>query len=141
MADFVIEELRTLLVTMGIGAALAVVYDIFRIARRVVRHNTFAVSGEDILFWIAAGFATYYFFLFINDGKFRLYMVAGIILGIFVCRMTVSRIFVPLLSRIFRKIKEFIIKLLKKIIKSFKIKSLFKKRGHNKTRGGKIEKK
>ncbi len=126
---------------MGIGAALAVVYDIFRIARRVVRHNTVAVSGEDIIFWIVAGFATYYFFLFVNDGKFRMYMVLGIILGIFVCRMTVSRIFVPFFSKILGKFKKILTKLLKKVVKSFKINTIFKKCGHNRARGGHIAKK
>ena len=141
MADFVVDEIRTLFVTIGIGAALAVVYDVFRIARRVVKHNIVAVSGEDVIFWMVAGFATYYFFLFINDGKFRVYMVAGIILGIFSYRMTLSRIFVPFFSKILRKFVEICIKLLKKAVNSFKIKSIFKKCGNNKTRGGNIEKK
>ena len=103
MADFISGELFKLAMSIGFGAAMAVIYDIFRILRRIVPHNTVAVSTEDLLFWVCLGFPAFGFVLFINDGIFRLYFVLGIMLGIFVYRETVSRILVKILVFLLKK--------------------------------------
>ena len=122
MADFISGELFKLAMSIGFGAAMAVIYDIFRILRRIVPHNTVAVSTEDLLFWVCLGFPAFGFVLFINDGIFRLYFVLGIMLGIFVYRETVSRILVKFVVFLLKKIIKIFTAVLKKIRKAFKIK-------------------
>lgn len=123
MADFISGELFKLAMSIGFGAAMAAIYDIFRILRRIVPHNTVAVSTEDLLFWVCLGFPAFGFVLFINDGIFRLYFVLGIMLGIFAYRETVSRILVKFIVFLLKKIIKIFTAVLKKIHKAFKIKS------------------
>lgn len=52
MADFIVEELQKLGLMIGFGTAMAVIYDVFRILRRIIPHNFVAVSAEDLIFWL-----------------------------------------------------------------------------------------
>lgn len=141
MADFATEELVRLLLSMAVGAGLAMVYDLFRIARRAVRHSYAVMSGEDLLFWILAGVTTFFFFLFLNEGKFRLYTVLGIFIGIMVYRMTLSRLLVPFFGKIIKKILKIVTNSLKKLVNSYRIKKKKRMETHGSKKGGKIEKK
>lgn len=141
MADFATEELVRLLLSMAVGAGLAMVYDLFRIARRAVRHSYAVMSGEDLLFWILAGVATFFFFLFLNEGKFRLYTVLGIFIGIMVYRMTLSRLLVPFFGKIIEKILKTVSNSLKKLVNRYRIKKKKRMETHGSKKGGKIEKK
>ena len=128
MAEFIVEELYVFLVMIAIGAAMSATYDVLRIIRRAVRHSVAVTSCEDVLYWIIWAFSAYRIFLFINDGCFRVYMIAG-------------RFIVPFMGGIIRKIKEIVIKVLKNIIESYKIRLISKKSETNGIRGGHIEKK
>lgn len=121
MADFIIEELQKLGLMIGFGIAMAVVYDVFRILRRIIPHNFVAVSTEDLIFWLGLGIPAFYFVLLVNDGEFRLYFILGILLGIFVYRETVSRLIMFITELIVGKIRKFVIFMLKKKRKRIKI--------------------
>lgn len=127
MAGFIFEELKKLGMAIGFGACMAAVYDVFRVLRRVIPHNTVAVSTEDLIFWICMGLPAFGFVLFINDGVFRLYFVLGIMLGIFVYRETLGRLIVTALSFLLKKIVKFFTFILKKIHKTITIKKSTKK--------------
>lgn len=141
MADFVTEELFRLLLSVAVGAGFAAVYDVFRIARMAVKHNYAAVSGEDLLFWIAAGVAVFFFFLFLDDGRLRLYTVLGIFAGIAGYRLTLGRILVPFFGKIIKKILKIAAKLLIKIGNWYKIRKKKYSDKHGAKKGGKIAKK
>ncbi|MCM1308950.1 MAG: spore cortex biosynthesis protein YabQ, partial [Butyrivibrio sp.] len=116
MADFVTAELVRLCLSVAVGAGFAIVYDVFRVARRAVKHSYAAVSGEDIIFWLAAGVAAFFFFLFLDEGRLRLYTVLGIFAGITVYRLTLGRLLVPFFGNIIEKILKIATNLLKKVI-------------------------
>lgn len=141
MADFVTVELIRLLLSMAVGASFAIVYDVFRIARRAVKHSYAAVSGEDVIFWLAAGVAAFFFFLFLDEGRLRLYTVLGIFAGITVYRMTLGRILVPFFGEIIRKILKTVTNLLKKTANWYKMKKKKHSDKQGVKKGGKIEKK
>ena len=128
MAEFIVEELYVFLVMIAVGAAMSATYDVLRIIRCAVRHSVAVTSCEDVLYWIIWAFSAYRIFLFINDGCFRVYMIAG-------------RFIVPFMGGIIRKIKKIVIKVLKNIIESYKIRLISKKSETNGIRGGHIEKK
>lgn len=121
------------------GAAIAFVYDFFRILRRGIKHADAIVSGEDLLFWILTGMALFYMSLYINNGEFRLYFILGMFAGAFVYNRTVSRFFVAAGSFLLRKIVEIIQFLLKKTVKLCKICNIFGKKYKKATRGGSFE--
>lgn len=122
MADFIFEETSALLYFLAVGAAMAAVYDVFRILRKIIPHNYQALSAEDLVFWIAAGSVIFFLLLFKNNGMFRVYLFLGSILGALIYRETLSRLLVPGITFICEKVVEFCAKLLKKIRHLFKIK-------------------
>lgn len=123
MADFIVEELQKLGLMIGFGTAMAVIYDVFRILRRIIPHNFVAVSTEDLIFWLCLSIPAFYFVLLVNDGEFRLYFILGILLGIFVYRETLSRLIMFITEFIVGKIRKLVIFILKKIRKRIKIKN------------------
>lgn len=63
------------------GVGLVLVYDIFRIIRRVMKHGNIWISMEDIVYWL---FCTVSVFLLLyreNDGLMRAFSFLGILLG------------------------------------------------------------
>ncbi len=122
MAQFLFEELRRIGFSILLGAALALVYDFFRIIRVAFRHNTIALSTEDLLFFICITFPVFGFLLEINNGVFRAYLMFGVLLGFMVYRETIGRLIVWLLGNIIAKIKKVVIKVLKKLRSAVTIK-------------------
>ena len=122
MADFVIEQFWELLKAVAAGAVLAVCYDFFRIIRRTARHAVWVVSGEDLVFWIISSLTVFFFFLYADSGKFRMYMIFGLLAGIILYDITIGRIIVKGISIFLSKIVEIFRKLLKKALNKPKIK-------------------
>ncbi len=75
------KELSVFLQAAIAGNIVYLAYCIVRVLRRIVKHNLFWVSFEDVLFWIATGF---YLFLQIyraSNGTIRWYFVLGVFAG------------------------------------------------------------
>ena len=121
------------------GIGLVLVYDCFRIFRRVVPHGNIWIGIEDVCYWI---FGTVVVFLLLyqkNDGMLRAFCFLGIALGgviyTFLFSRFVVKIFVKVLGTIgkpfvktgkkiitfIKKIIAFIRKQLKKLYKAIKI--------------------
>lgn len=88
------------------GVLITAVYDGLVILRRVVPHNRFIESLEDLIFWI---FCAVYVFLWLyreSNGTLRWYAVVGAVAGMFLYKKTISGIVVKgtvwLLQRILR---------------------------------------
>lgn len=96
-------EGRNFLLMCGLGVVYFVIYDIFRILRYAIPHNVVALSVEDMLFFIMMGFSSYIIFLYIADGRVRMYMIAGIAVGIAAYRSTISRFLVPFCGKLLKK--------------------------------------
>lgn len=75
------KEISVFLQAILAGNMVCLVYCVLRVFRRIVRHNLFFISLEDILFWVGAAI-----FLFVqlnrsNQGEIRWHFVAGVIAG------------------------------------------------------------
>ena len=73
------------------GAAIGLLYDVFRIFRRTARHSGFAVQLEDFFFWVAATGLTFYYMLRVNYGEIRPFYILGVAIGAVLYFVTVSR--------------------------------------------------
>ena len=73
MSEQIVEESRFLLYCFLSGIVITMVYDVFRIFRRVFRHGNFWIALEDIFFWTGAGIFLFYM-LYI--WKFRIFLVS-----------------------------------------------------------------
>jgi len=91
------------------GFILGVVYDIFRVFRRIVRHKTAFTTVTDAVFWIISTLLMFYILLYINSGQFRGYFVLGAVLGCVIYLCTLSPLFIKLSLAVLYKIKRLIL--------------------------------
>ncbi len=82
MSAQILAEIRFLLSSVTIGVLLSVIYDGVRIIRRVIPHHKGMVALEDLLFWLVTLFLMFFCLYDMNDGVFRWYSAAGVLIGI-----------------------------------------------------------
>lgn len=70
------------LITVVIGFIIGLIYDFFRLTRKIFNHQNFAVYIEDVIFWLISTFITFYILLHKNNLEFRLYLLLGIAIGL-----------------------------------------------------------
>ena len=75
------EQLNLFLLSLGAGFVLGVVYDILRTIRLTISKGKTIIFIFDILYFLIFSLATFLFFLAVNKGEFRSYMIFGEILG------------------------------------------------------------
>ena len=75
------EQLNLFLLSLGAGFVLGVVYDILRTIRLTISKGKAIIFIFDILYFLIFSLATFLFFLAVNKGEFRSYMIIGEILG------------------------------------------------------------
>ena len=76
------------------GIFITFVYDLLRIFRRVIPHNGFFVSAEDLFFWIYCGEEVFLLMYHESNGTLRWFAVLGALVGMFLYRKLVSPFFV-----------------------------------------------
>lgn len=74
-----------------VGMGLVLVYDVFRILRRVIRHGTVLIGIEDLCFWLLCTIAVFLLLYQENDGMIRLFAFVGILLGMGIYLAVFSR--------------------------------------------------
>lgn len=140
MSEVIRQETVVFLLSVLHGAALTFVYDLIRAMRRAVAHSLAAISAEDFLFWIAAGFSVFCLAFFRTDGVIRAYVAAGIAIGAVLYHCSLSGSVLEIFSRIFVSIKRMICRILRFLswpVKKYchfwqKTIEIVKKNGYNK---------
>lgn len=92
-------EAWLLLLSLMVGGWLMLVYDLFRVLRLMIKHNSLAIGVEDFFYWIYAGAATFMLLYEQNDGGLRLYAIAGVLLGMLFYDKIVSRFLFAVLKK------------------------------------------
>lgn len=117
------QQTAIFLFTVGIGVFIGLVYDIFRILRKVFKHKNFIIHVEDFIFWIFVTCVMFYLMLNKNYGEIRGFTILGSIMGWLLYFFTLS-FFVMTIST---KVIEIIIQILKVTTKIllFPVKILF----------------
>lgn len=88
------------------GVIIGILFDIFRIIRKTFKTSDFITYIEDTIFWILSGITTLYFIFNFNSGEIRLYIFLGIILGISLHILLISKYFIKINTMILDKIKK-----------------------------------
>ena len=109
------------------GIFITFIYDLLRIFRRVVPHNDFFVSAEDLFFWIYCGGEVFLLMYHESDGTLRWFAVLGALAGMLLYRKLVSPFFVEYTSLGLNKTLEFLRKILRVLFKP--VRFLFRKTG------------
>lgn len=102
------NEIYIFLLFILTGMSIGILFDIFRILRKSFKTIDFITYIQDFLFWILAGAILLYSIFSFNNGELRGYIFIGVILGII--------LYMLILSKYFVKISVAIINILKKII-------------------------
>lgn len=96
------DQTLTFLYALIGGAALCLVYDLIRAVRANTAKRKILETAVDIVYWIAAAFATFLFLLARTNGEIRGYAIAAEFAGFIVMRKTMSRLIFPALSFVAR---------------------------------------
>ena len=98
------------------GALLGLLYDAFRISRIAIPTHRAVVFAEDILFFLLCAVTTFVFLLRFADGKIRVFLIIGELLGavLYFCTvgqliMKVSRLIIEALKTVARFIFKWIL--------------------------------
>lgn len=133
-------DIYKLLYFIFIGICIGVLFDIFRIVRKCFKTSDFITYLHDIMFLVTSGFILIYSIFIINNGEIRGYIFIGILSGICIYFLTISKYFICILSKIILFIKKIlfdpVVKLCNKIKEIFGI--FFKKIPKNKIKIPKI---
>ncbi len=98
MSPYIYQEGRFWLISLCMGAGIALLYDCFRIIRRVIRHSSFWVSVEDLLYWIAVSLGVFVILYYENNGVLRWFAVLGAAVGMVVYKGVLGHFLVESVS-------------------------------------------
>lgn len=88
------------------GILTGLLFDFFRISRKVFKTSNFVTYVEDIIFWILTGCSVLYSIFVFNNGELRLYMFLGIILGAVFYMLFISSYIIKINIKIINIIKK-----------------------------------
>ena len=86
------RELSVFLQAALAGNLIYLVYLVLRIFRRIIKHNLFWVSLEDILYWIGAAIYLFIQIYKTSSGAIRWYFVVGVLCGGIFTHVIISKI-------------------------------------------------
>ncbi len=111
------QESLFMLYALLMGVFITFVYDLLRILRRVIPHNIFWISLEDLVFWGFCAVEVFLLMYHVSNGTLRWFAVLGALLGMFLYSKTLSRFLVKYVSLLLGKILGVIGKVLKYLCK------------------------
>ncbi|MDD2972373.1 MAG: spore cortex biosynthesis protein YabQ [Lachnospiraceae bacterium] len=104
MSANIVRETYFLLHAILLGAFITFIYDWLRVIRRVIRHNLFFLSLEDLIFWIICSIQIFLMLYEENNGAIRWFAIIGAMLGMFLYKLLFGRFFVTYTARFLRTI-------------------------------------
>lgn len=98
-------QIQTLGYALLVGVLLCLSYDLIRFFNKLTKPSTFVLALVDIIYWIYAAVVTFCFFMLFSKGVIRLYAYLGFFTGFFICRITISKLFMIALDCIIKLLK------------------------------------
>lgn len=95
-----------LMMSFAMGIAITLSYDIVRIFRRIVSHNSVLIAMEDVCFWLVWTYLVLELIHTYGDGVLHWYMALGLLLGVFVFHYTISCTLIKSTNNILCRVKK-----------------------------------
>ena len=108
MSEQIIEESHFLAYCFMSGVVITIIYDLFRILRRIIKHTNFFIAIEDLFFWIGAGIFLFFMLYKTNNGMIRWFSVSGAGLGMLVYKYTIGEHLVEIMSTILNRVLDMV---------------------------------
>lgn len=87
------------------GMAIGILFDIFRVSRKVFHTSDIVTYIEDILFWTLSGFLILFNIWYFNNGNIRIYMFLGMLMGIIIYLLLISNFIMKIITTTINLIK------------------------------------
>ena len=113
------NENEFLLHALFLGIFVTFVYDILRIVRRVIPHNSFFVSLEDCLFWVYCAVRVFLLMYHESNGTLRWFAIFGALSGMYVYMRLVSPWLVKYVSWLLQKLLHILGRILGFLLRPF----------------------
>ena len=94
------------IMSVAVGIALTLSYDLLRVFRRVVSHNSILIAMEDVCFWLSWTYVTVECIHVYGDGGLHWYMAVGILFGVVLFHYTISCTLLKSVNNILYKVKK-----------------------------------
>lgn len=107
MNELVYNQIYVFFIFLLTGICISLLFDFFRIQRRVFKFNNIIIYIQDIIFWILAGTILFYILIRYTDGVIRIYMFHGLVIGIILYFIFVSKFIVNIFSNFILRVKYF----------------------------------
>ena len=102
LSQSISHELNFLLYSFLLGIVITYFYDNIRIIRRIIHHNVFFVSLEDLIFWVVVSLSIFILQYYENNGVFRWFSIIGSLLGMVLYKVTLSEFYVKYMAKLLK---------------------------------------
>lgn len=102
---YITGELNSFFMCLLLGMGIGVLFDVFRIIRKVINHSNLIVIIQDCIFCVLSGIYIFYIMYILNFGEFRLYMIMALIFSNVLYFLLISRHFINIFLHILTPIK------------------------------------
>lgn len=98
-------QIEGFLWSMVFGAVFCVAFDIMNTSMQQIKTSKSAVFAVDMVYFTVVSFATFCLFLAFCSGEIRGFIFVGEILGFFLCKKTLSKLYTPIILIVFSLLK------------------------------------
>ena len=114
-------QVKLFLLTILIGIASGFAYDIIKTMRKIFKHNNIFIQIEDFLYWIIVSSTMFLIMLNKNSGQIRGFCIGGVLFGMLLYNIILSKVVVKSLVSIINFVAKIIINVLRIIFYPVKI--------------------
>ena len=111
-----IEQAQVFVVFLLTGCMIGILFDCFRVARKIVKTSDFMTALEDGVFWILTGLLLVYMIFIFHHGEIRLYLILGALVGLILYFRWISRVFIKQSVKIIQGLIRYIFRPIGKIL-------------------------
>lgn len=108
MNELIHHQIKILAIFTLTGMCIGLLFDFFRIQRKVFKTFDFITYIQDVLFWILSGIILIIVIMKYTNGEIRIYMISGMVLGIIVYMRLISKYIIKINTLILKFIIRFI---------------------------------
>lgn len=121
MDNMVLIQLYSFIIYIVSGIIIGIFFDIFRILRKSFKTSDILTYIEDILFWLCSAIFLLFVLFKLNNGEIRSYTIIGLLLGVLLYMLTISKYFIKLNVKILTFFKKIIGKIINIILIPIKV--------------------
>lgn len=105
MYQGILIEIQLLVTSVITGIGLMMFYDIIRVIRIIIPHNSFWMGLEDLFYWVSASLSTFFLLYQKNDGIIRLCIIVAIFLTMWLYNCIFSSFLLKALKKVWKWIR------------------------------------